>query len=164
MKEWLRLQGLSAMALVQIPLCLTFCDLNHGTLRASVCLLIKMEIMMIKWDFYILGWNYYLIIICSWTHIFTSIYIFTRTAAEVEAPILWPSDVNSWLIGQNPDAVKIEGRGRRGWQRMRWLDGITDSIDMSLSKLQDMVKPREVGMLQSMGLQRVRVRHDLGTE
>ena len=49
---------------------------------------------------------------------------------------------------------KIKGRRRRGRQRMRWLDGITDSINMSLSKLRAMVKNREPGMLPSMGSQR----------
>ena len=57
---------------------------------------------------------------------------------------------------------KIESRRRRGWQRMRWLDGITDSMDMSLSKLWEIVKDKKPGMLQSMGSQRIR--HDLATE
>ena len=50
---------------------------------------------------------------------------------------------------------KIEGMRRRGYQRMQWSDGVADSMEMSLSKLQELVMNRKPGVLQSMGMQRV---------
>ena len=59
---------------------------------------------------------------------------------------------------------KIEGRKRRGWQRMRWLDAITKPMDMSLSELREMVKDREVWRAAVHGVSKQRVRDDIVTE
>ena len=66
-----------------------------------------------------------------------------RTDTEAAIPVLWLPDTKNWLIGKDLILGNIEGRRRRGWQKMRWLDGITDSIEMILSNLQVLVMDRK---------------------
>ena len=76
-----------------------------------------------------------------------------RTDAEAETPILWPPHVKSWLIGKDSDSGRDRGRRRRGRQRMRRLGGITESMDMSLGKLQSWCWTGRPGVLRFMGSQ-----------
>ena len=91
-------------------------------------------------------------------------WIFTRiTDTEAEAPVFWSSDVNRWLIGKVWWILgKIEGRKRRGHQRLKWLDSITDSMNMTLANSGRWGGMWRPGELQFMRLQRVG--HDWATE
>ena len=66
-----------------------------------------------------------------------------RTDAEAEAPKLWPPNAKSWLTGKDSDAGKDWGQEEKGTTEVRWWDGIIDSMDMSLSKFQEIVKDKE---------------------
>ena len=65
--------------------------------------------------------------------------VFGRNDANADTQVLWPPHAKSWLIGKNSDAGRDWGQEEKGRQRMTWLDGITDLMDVSLSELRELV-------------------------
>ena len=89
---------------------------------------------------------------------------FGRNDAKAETPVLWPPHANSWLIVKDSDSGRDWGSRKRGRQRMRWLDAITDSVDVSLSELQEMVMDRKVWRAAIHGVSKSRKRLSDWTE
>ena len=122
---------------------------KRSTSRLYIVTLLIQLICIVHHEKHWAGWS------TSW--VFTG-----RTDVAAETPIFGHLMPTADSFEKTLMLEKIEGRRRRGWQRIRWLDGITDSMDMSLSKLQELWWTGRPGMLQSMGSQRVR--HDWVTE
>ena len=84
--------------------------------------------------------------------------VIAKTDAEAEAPIFWPPDLKNWLLEKTLILEKIEGRRRRGWQRMRWWDGWMASLTQWTwvwANSKSLWRTEKPGVLQFIGSQRV---------